>query len=371
MAGSDGFTSRLFLSGSIGFVLIGGLGASYGAAIPAFARDFAISTQEASLILTAQLAAAVLTVLAGTLGLRGLTARRSALLMIAGSALMAAGINWPLTLVGGMLAGSGFGITATYVNRAFLSGFGAKGPAMVGLVNAISALGLIAAPLWFLAMGGAPLWLYGTLACLAVLTLWLYPAGADSFAGTAAGLPALGPRSIGIIALNFVAGILETGLNGLGIAALITLGWAETSATQLLSGFFVAFLLARLSLYWLAQLVAPGQMFLIASLGTAASAALAASGYEGIGYVLAGGFVGFSFPSFYVWSVSLLGPDPRMASSVLLAGMMGGALAPVLLQALLLPFGLHALFACVALIAMALSVVAALVLRGQSRAVTP
>ena len=367
MAASSHFTSRLFLSGSVGFVLIGGLVASYGAALPAFARNFSITTEEASLILTAQMAAAVLTILAGTMGLRGLTARRSALLMLAGSLLMAAGINWPLTLLGGVFAGAGFGITATYVNRAFLDGFGGKGPAMVGLVNAISALGLIAAPLWFLAAGSSPLWLYGTLAVLSAVTLALYPAKADSFAGAASGLPPLGPRSLGIIALNFVSGVIETGLNGLGIAALITLGWAESRATQMLSGFFVAFLLARLSLYWVSQWVAPAHMFLIACAGTAACVALAACGFEGIGYVLSGAFVGFAFPSFYVWSVDLLGPDPRMSSSVMLAGLMGGSLAPLILQAVLAPFGLQYLFVAVAVIAGLLSLVALALVRRQAR----
>ena len=353
---SSHFTSRLFLSGSLGFVLIGGLGASYGAALPAFARNFGITTESASLILTAQLAAAVLTVFAGTMGLRGLTARRSCLLMLAGAGLMAAGINWPLTLLGGVLAGSGFGITATYVNRAFLDGFGSKGAAMVGLVNAISALGLIASPLLFLAFGSSTLWLFGTLAAISALTLWLYPAGADSFAGGGGGgMPDLGPRTLGIISLNTVAGILETGLNGLGIAALITHGWSETAATQMLSAFFVAFLLARLSLYWVSQWVAPAQMFLIACFGTAASVLLAALGFEGVGYVLAGAFVGFSFPSFYVWSVSLLGPDPRMSSAVLLAGLSGGAVAPVILRAVLGPVGLEHLFTVLTIVACGLS----------------
>lgn len=355
MSSPSHFASRLFLSGSLGFVLIGGLGASYGAALPAFARNFGITTESASLILTAQLAAAVLTVLAGTMGLRGLTARRSCLLMLAGAGFMASGISWPLTLLGGVLAGSGFGITATFVNRAFLDGFGDKGAAMVGLVNAISALGLIASPLLFLAFGSSTFWLFGSLALIAAVTLWLYPADADSFAGGSGGMPDLGPRTLGIISLNTVAGVLETGLNGLGIAALITHGWSETAATQMLSAFFVAFLLARLSLYWLSQIIAPARMFLIACIGTAASVALAAAGFEGIGYVLSGAFVGFSFPSFYVWSVRLLGPDPRMSSAVLLAGMSGGAIAPVLLRAVLGPVGLEHLFTALTIIACALS----------------
>lgn len=357
MSDHPGFASRLFLSGSLAFVAIGVLGASYGISLPAFGRDYGLDDGQAGLILSAHPAGAVTAVLAGTLGFRGLTARVAAALMVAGGALIAAGIAWPLTLLGAYLAGMGFGLTATHVNRAFLEGFGPRGPGMVGLVNGISAVGLIAAPLIFVALDRSVPLLFGGIVLLAALAFLLQAPGDDGFAGSPRGLPDLRGRRLGIVSLNLVSATMEAALGGFGLLALMSVGWSEDGAAMLVSGFYATFLLARLSLYWLSRVVAPDLIFLGATIGTAASAGLAVVGFEAAGYVLAGGFVGAAFPAFYVWGARMLGPDPRMGSSMLLSGLTGLVIGALVVGPILSVIGLDLLFELVALVGIALAAI--------------
>lgn len=355
MSDHPGFASRLFLSGSLAFVAIGVLGASYGISLPALGRIYGLDDGQAGLILSAHPAGAVTAVLAGTLGLRGLTARVAAALMLAGGALIAAGLNWPATLFGAYIAGMGFGITATHVNRAFLQGFGPRGPAMVGLVNGISAVGLIAAPLIFVALDQSVPLLFGGIVALSVLTFLLQTPRDDSFAGSPRGLPDLRGRKLGLVSLNLFSAMMESALGGFGLLALMATGWSEDGGAMLVSGFYLAFLVARLSLYWLSRLIAPDVIFLLATLGTAGSAGLAVMGFEAAGYVLSGGFVGIAFPAFYVWGSRLLGPDPRMGSSMLLSGLLGLVAGALVIGPILSAIGLDLLFELVALVGLALA----------------
>ncbi|MCC7321363.1 MAG: hypothetical protein IT542_10355 [Rubellimicrobium sp.] len=366
MPGPSPFVTRLFLSGSAGFLLIGVLGAANGAILPEFTRRFGLNDWSAGLFLTAGAVGAVAMVAAGIMGMRGLSARLSAGLMAAGAALVAASLAWPVTILGGLIAGAGFGITASHVNRAFLTGFGVRrGPAMVGLVNAISAAGLIVAPLILVAVGGSPAILYGGIALFALLCLALYPPHEDAFAGSARGLPPLGRRDLGLLGLITGTTVIENGLGGLGALAIIALGRPEAEALSLVSAYFTAYFLGRLALYWVASLVAPERLFLIAVLGAATGAALAAGGLVGTGYVMAGGFIGIAFPSAYVWQARLLGPDPRMAGAMVMAGLSGGVIGPALFGAVLGVTGFAHLFAMAAMLAL---VLAAAVLRAMRRA---
>lgn len=357
MPETPGFASRLFLSGSVAFLLIGTFGAANGVALPAFAARFALADWEAGLFLTAWGLGSVLAVLAGTMGLRGVTARLASLMLLVGAAVIAAGLGWHLTLAGAFVAGAGFGIVASHVNRVFLAGFGPRGPAMVGLVNAIAGIGSVAGPALLVVVAGSTAWLYALIAAFAALGLVLQPAGEDAFAGAARGLPPLGRREMGLLSLITGSTVLESALAGFAALALIAGGASARAATLLVAGYFTAFVLGRLSLYWLTRHIAARHLLLVSALGTAACAGLAAAGAVGAGYVLAGVFVGIAFPSAYVWQARLLGPDPRMASSMVLAGLTGGTVGPVLFGAALGVIGMRNLFALVALAALLLALV--------------
>lgn len=355
MSSNPGFASRLFVSGSAGFLLIGVYGAAVGVVLPEFTRVFGLSDRAVGLFPAVWGLGSVLIVAAGTMGVRGLTARLSALLLALGGVLIATGAGWLPTLLGAFLAGAGFGITASHVNRAFLTGFGPRGPSMVGLVNAINAIGLVAAPLLLVAAGGSPRLLYAALAMFAVACMALYPAREDGFAGALRGLPPLGRREIGLLSLITGSTVIESGLAAFSALALIALGRAADHAYLLVSAYFAAFFLGLLSLYWLTRHVAPERLLLAAAIGAACGAALAMGGLAEAGYVLTGAFVGIAFPSAYIWQARLLGPDPRMASSMVLAGLTGGVIGPVLFAAVLGVAGVANLFLLTTIVAAVLS----------------
>ena len=55
-------------------------------------------------------------------------------------------LGWWTTLFGAVVLGAGYGFVGAVVNRRFLTDLGAKGPSMVGIVNAIYGLGAIVGP---------------------------------------------------------------------------------------------------------------------------------------------------------------------------------------------------------------------------------
>ncbi|MBW7923013.1 MAG: hypothetical protein H3C51_13065 [Rubellimicrobium sp.] len=357
MPSTPGFESRLFLSGSLAFLLIGTFGAANGVALPAFAARFALADWQAGLFLAAWGLGSVLAVLAGTMGLRGVTARLAAFMLLSGAALIASGAGWAVVVAGGLVAGAGFGVTASHVNRASLTGFGPRGPSMVSLVNAIAGLGSVAGPALLVAVSGSTLLLYAVLAALALASLVLHAPGDDAFAGAARGLPPLRRREIGLLSLITGSTIIESALGGFAALALVALGHDPRGAALFVSAYFAAYVLGRLSLYWLTKHIAARHLLLVSAIGTAVAAGLAAAGLAGPGFVLAGVFVGIAFPAAYVWQAGLLGPDPRMASSMVLAGLTGGTIGPVLFGTVLVLAGMQSLFAVVALLAALLALV--------------
>ena len=348
-----GFLSRLFISGSLAFILIGIVGSLYGVALPAFSRAYGLTEGAAGLILTTHALGAVAAVLAATLGLPGLGARTATTLIAAGAAGIALMPGWPLTLAASSVVGTGFGLIATEVNRSFLAGFGPRGPGMVGLVNGISGAGLIAGPLLYVWSGANIALLYGTMALLSGALVFTFASAGSAPPGGP--FPTLLTWRAGVLLLNHVAVCLEASLAGLGVTALIASGWTEDSAATLSAAFFAAFLLARVALYWITRYIAADLLFLIAAIGTGLSAGVAAAGFQTIGLVATGGFVGLSFPAFYVWAAGLLGEDSRTSAAILLSGLAGMALGPFVVGSILRVTGSEALFAVIAIAAGTLS----------------
>jgi hypothetical protein len=356
-----GFLSRLFLSGSFAFILIGIVGSIYGVALPAFTRLYGLDEGDAGLILTTNASGAVIAVLAATLGVPGLGARTATAFIAAGTAAIALTPGWPLTLAASTVVGAGFGLIATEVNRTFLVGFGPRGPGMVGLVNGISGIGSIAGPLIFVATGSSIFAVYGALAVLAAALVFSFDRQPPSASHHRHG-PVFRQWRTGILILNHVSVCLEAGLAGLGVTALIATGWTEAQAATLAAGFFAALLVSRVALYWLTKVLAPDALFLAGTVGTAACAVLAASGAEAVGFVLAGAFVGIAFPSFFVWGARLLGDDPRISPAILLSGLSGLAIGPFVIGSILHRTGPENLFLVIAIGAglLALAILAAM-----------
>ncbi len=358
---ASSLVSWLFVSGGMAFLVIGMVTALYGVALPAWSSAFGLVQGQGGTFLALHGAGAFLAVLAGLFGLPILGLRLGLVTLAAGLALIALGWSWPLTLTGGLVAGTGYGMLTAVVNRRFLGEFGARGAGMVGLVNAGSGLGAIVAPLLLLAVGGQLGPLFWAIGALAALTLALAPA--EPAAPLARGLPDLRQARILILGFGLFAIAVEVALVGFGASALIDLGFSGATAARLTSAFFAAFLLSRLSLYWLTRHVAPGLLVLAGLGGTAACAAVAALGVPAWGFVGAGAFAGATFPTFYVWAVGLLGSDPRMGSAILTLCLAGATLGPLTLRPLLAAMGEGAVFRTVAVVAAALAGVLAVVLR--------
>ncbi len=370
MTPQNGFASPLFISGSIAFMLIGVIGTSYGIVVPALARSFGIAEGVAGLVVTANSMGATLTVALMTLGVIALTTRAALVLIALGGGLIAAGAGWALTLAGAAVCGLGYGVIAVRVNRDFMLGFGARGPGMVALVNGISGIGAVVAPLIWLAAGSRAGILFAVIAGLALLTLPLYRAAPDAAPEPArpAGLPRFTAGRVGFISLNGLSCILESSISGFAAAALLAMDIAPNLTAQLVSGYFAAFLIARLSLYYLSRLIAPEWLFLIGTIGTAACMTVAMTLWPAGGYVAVGAFVGIAFPSFYVWGNRVLHGDGRMMSAILMTGLMGWVVGPVLFGAALDRLGMEQLFAGIAIGAAALAVVVlAVILRAGRR----
>jgi fucose permease len=143
-------------------------------------------------------------------------------------------------------------------------------------------------------------------------------------------------------------------MTGFGASALIDRGLGDAGAARLVSGFFAAFLLVRVGLFWLAGSLPPALLFAGGLGGTAACGALAAMApgpaQAGAAFVLSGAFVGVTWPSFYVWASARLGGDPRLGAAVLLASQAGAVLGPLALRPILARTGDEGMFGTVAIL---------------------
>lgn len=346
------FPTRLFAGGLLSFAVCGAIPSLYGIAIPIYARLFELTESQAGVLLSVNAAGAFAAVIAGILGVRGLTGRNSFAFLAAGCAISAAAPMWWLILVGVFLTGCGFGTSAAVFNRRFLTEFGTKGPAMIGLLNAVWALGAIAAPLFVVAATGRPaLVLWGIAAVSLLMIPVVQPSGR---APTRVKLARPPLRSV-VLGIATMSVIVEVSLMGFGPSRLIAGGMAQTTAATHFSGFFVAFLLGRLALSFVGSRLPARHMFVAAHLTVCALCLLAISGQPAIAFMALGAPVGAVFPTAYVWMSSVLGPDPRASSGIIAACMSGAIIGPVILGGLINAFGLLSLFHIVA----ALSVITA------------
>jgi fucose permease len=353
----------LLFAGVATFVMMGAGQSLYGPALPVFSRAFGVSESEAGLLISAHWVGCFIGV--ALMYLRGhwITPRQAAGAMALGGAGVAAMAGWGATLAGAALFGLGYGLATAVFNPRVLRAFGALGPSMLSLLNATFALGAIAAPLVFVALGSDPRWSFGLTAALAA-GIWALAGPA----GRAEAAPAGAVRPFRphwpILGFGMVAIGMEACLIGLGPTALIRTGVAEATAAELLSGFFVVLLIARTALIFLAHRAPPFRLFTAAmALGgiCALGAALVSPAWF---FVALGAPAGLFFPGFYVTASARMGEDLRVPPTIVASGLVGGIGAPLILAPLLAGLGGAAFFSIVAGVLLALTL-AALVLRRQ------
>jgi MFS transporter, FHS family, glucose/mannose:H+ symporter len=352
----------LLIAGVATFVMMGAGQSLYGPALPAFSRIFDVSLAEAGVLVSAHWVGCFVGV--GFMYLKGgsVTPRHALAAMALGAAVVALLASWWVTIAGAVVFGAGYGMSTAVFNPRVLRAFGTFGPSMLSMLNATFGVGAIAAPLIFIALGSDPRWSFGLTSALA-LAIWIFAGPAGRTGAAPAGVVRAFRPHWGIMAFGAVAIGLEACLIGLGPSALIRAGVAEARAAELLSAFFVVFLLARVALVFFAHRIAP---FLLYTLAVAAAAAFALGAVflsPAVFFVAIGAPAGLFFPGFYVTASGKMGEDLRVPPTIIAAGLVGGIGAPLITAPLMAGMGERGFFWILAGVTLALTLAAVLSLR--------
>jgi fucose permease len=345
--------AALLFAGLASFILMGAGQSLYGPALPAFSRSFDISVATAGFLVSAHWIGCAFGVAVMYIYTQRVTPRYVLALMAAGAILMALAPSFAVTLLGGVLFGAGYGAATVVFNPRVLAAFGTRGPAMLSLLNASFGIGAIAAPLVFVALSSQP---RATLLLLAALVVgvWLFARNSS-----AAPPPNTAPNTAPLASAPFAphwpilifhacAIGIEASMIGLGPTALIRAGETEVRAAELLSLFFIGFLLARLSLIGIAHRFSAMTLASLAVAGAGVSALIGAMAAPALGFVAMGFFAAMFFPCLYVAASATMQGHPRTAVAIIAAGMVGGILAPVILSPVLPMVGERGFFWLVA-----------------------
>lgn len=354
--------AALLFAGVATFVMMGAGQALFGPALPVYVRDFSLSETAAGLFVALLWVGCFLGV--GLMFFKGALVgpRHTLAVMAAGTGVMAVSPNWAVTLAGGMVFGMGYGMATAVFNPRVMRAFGATGPSMLSLLNATFGVGAIAAPLAFVWLGSDPVWAFGLVA-LVLVAIWVVAGGAGREAVTNTGAVKAFKPHWAILGFGLVAIGMEASLAGLGPTALIQAGIAEETASQLLSAFFVVFLLARIVLIFIAHRVEPFLLYTLA-VGSAALFAVGAVVLSpAIFFVAMGASAGVFFPGFYVTASAKMGEDLRVPPTIVAAGLVGAICTPLFLAPMSAALGERGFFILAAGILIAVSLAALLSLR--------
>jgi MFS transporter, FHS family, glucose/mannose:H+ symporter len=352
----------LLFAGVATFIMMGAGQALFGPVLPVYVRDFSLTEGEAGLFVALLWVGCFLGV--GLMYFKGaaIGPRHALAAMALGAGGMAASPGWGLTLAGGVLFGAGYGMATAVFNPRVMRAFGATGPSMLSLLNATFGVGAIAAPLVFVWLGSDPVWAFGLVAA-GLLGIWVFagPAGREGVAAEGT-VKAFRPQW-GILAFGAVAIGMEASLAGLGPTALIRAGVPEARASELLSAFFVVFLLARVGLIFVAHRVAPFVLFTVA-IGSAAVFAMGAVLVSpSVFFVAMGASAGVFFPGFYVTAAGKMGEDIRVPPTIVASGLVGAITAPLILAPLSASLGERGFFVLVAAVLVTVTLAALASLR--------
>jgi hypothetical protein len=354
----------LLFAGVATFVMMGAGQSLYGPALPAFSRQFDVSLAEAGMLVSAHWVGCFLGV--GFMYAKGahVTPRHALAGMAIGAAIIATLAGWWVTIAGAVIFGAGYGMSTAVFNPRVLRAFGTFGPSMLSMLNATFGVGAIAAPLIFVALGSDPGLSFGLTSAFAAV-VWLF-AGPAGRAGAApqGEVRAFKPHW-GIMAFGMVAIGLEACLIGLGPSALIRAGVAEATAAELLSAFFVVFLVARVILVFVAHRIAPFVLYTGAIVATAVCALGAVLVSPAIFFVAMGAPAGLYFPGFYVTASGKMGEDLRVPPTIIAAGLVGGITGPLILAPVMAGLGPLGFFWILAGVTLALSAASLLALRSM------
>ncbi len=320
----------LLIAGMTAFILTGALQGVMGPAIPLFEARFAIDTATASWVLSCLglggFASLVILYFAG----HRVTPRMGLSLMAAGAAGLALAPGFLPAVAAALVFGMGFGSVAAMFNQRVLLAFGARGTAMLSLLNAAFSIGSISAPLAFLASGNRPEVIFTVVAGFAALTLLIAAPGNRPARNAAAPTPSQPFRfHLPILAFGMIGIGIEVSLAGLGPSGLIRAGLPADEASRLLSAHFLALLAGRLVLTAVGERLGGFAIYTGAILATALCGLLAILVATGPFFVAMGFFAGMFFPGYYVTATAKMGDDPRVSPVILATAQVGVVVVPL------------------------------------------
>lgn len=339
----------LLFAGVTSFILMGAGQSLYGPALPAFARNFDVSISAAGFLVSAHWVGCAIGV--GVMYIyTALTPRYVLAAMVAGAALIGLAPSYSIMLLGGLVFGAGYGAATVVFNPRVLRAFGPRGPAMLSLLNASFGIGAICAPLVFVALSNDPKVTFVAFAVL-IAAVWLFAVDNETIAPPSAAAAAPFVPHWPILGFQAVAIALEAVLIGLGPTALIGAGETETRSAELLSVFFIGFLLARLGLIGVAHRISALTLANFALGGAAACALVGALLTPAVGFAAMGFFAGMFFPCIYVAASGTMQGHPRTPVAIIAAGLVGGIFAPIVLSPLMPHLGERGFFWLIAVAA--------------------
>jgi FHS family glucose/mannose:H+ symporter-like MFS transporter len=329
------------------FFLMGILASAYGPLLEHISRSFGVSLSVAGGVLTAHYFGAVVGVLVGMRALKQWSTRTFVVAALTclglGCAVVAVAPSWSVFLAGVLVLGVGYGALDIGCNQLVAHSEGTHRTAVLNALNGTFGVGAVAGPILVSTVGRVNLGLfYGGAAALAVLLLPLVAQMSGRLPFTTqrnAG------RSIGLLAIFMIAIALyvglETGIGGWMPSHLESLGLRSLTAATLTSGFWLALAAGRL-LAALVPATMPERVIVISGSAVAAVALLAAliPAVAPAAYILAGLAIAPIFPTGIVWLAKLRPGDARATSWLFPASMLGGAVVPGGISAVIGRFGI-------------------------------
>jgi FHS family glucose/mannose:H+ symporter-like MFS transporter len=349
---------KLLITASAAFAMMGAGLSLYGPSVLSYQRLFDLSLGTAGWVLSAHWIGSLSGVLT-MFFLPGRIGTRTGLVLLAsGAVLLGSGLSFALTLLGAVILGLGYGTLTANFNPRILSAYGAQGPAMLALINAVFSLGAIAAPFAFSQIASHPERLF---VLMGVLTLVIAIAAGAPPPKVAPSAPSgRGFRiHLPILVLGAIGIGMEVSVVGLGPSALVHSGLSEKTSAQLLSAFYVAFLIGRIALIFIAHKFPSFAIFVCGAVLTFFFL-LGCAAISPFWFFAPMGFaIGLFFPGYFVTGIALLGNDPRSAPFLIGTAQIGAMVLPLALSQTIEPFGLHSFFWAAAVVALVLFLVSA------------
>jgi MFS transporter, FHS family, glucose/mannose:H+ symporter len=340
------------------FFLMGIVGSAYGPLLEQLARRFDVSLAVAGGVLTTHFSGALVGVLVSMRVLQRVSSRTFMLGALTclgvGCASVALAPSWLAFLASVFVLGIGWGALDIGCNQLVAHSEGVRRTAILNGLNGTFAVGAVAGPILVSTVGRTHLaLLYGGAAAVA-FAIW------PLVSGVSGRLPFTPSRtadsSVFLLAIFMVAFALyvglEAGIGGWMPSHLESIGVQSVAAATLTSGFWLALAAGRL----LAALVparVPERAIVITGSAVSAIALIGAliPSVAPVAFIVAGLAIAPIFPTGIVWLAKLRPGDARVTSWLFPASMVGGAIIPGGIGAVIARFGIGIAPAVLSLVA--------------------